>query len=433
MKLILGWRRRFPAWTFLVLTCCLLALSTIAAGQDEPSASSKKQDTTELDASDAKAPPVNGQGKLKVGDPAPKLEIEEWLGLSEGEAPPDLGQNKVVVIEFWATWCAPCIEGIPRLNELADAMGERAQFIAVTSEGDRATVEKFLERKPIHAHVGLDTDESLSRDFNVQVIPHTVIIRPDGRIAAWGHIDDVTHEMLEKVAAGEEIEQLPSFEDGNYITGGEDPFGGVSDGSEMLYVVVRPARGAESMFASSSKGTTAMAQPAKSLVLSAFDARESRCEIRAELPDQRVDFIVRSAVPLSQDDKNSLLRIAIEKNFGIVARREKRKTPVFIVKWTEEARERLTPTVSTGGSGMTAKAGEFSMVGVTVEHLCYSVEHTLGRPVLDETNNGEKFDLRLKWDADQPQSILEAVRTQLGLAVEEAEREVEITVVEKAD
>jgi uncharacterized protein (TIGR03435 family) len=82
---------------------------------------------------------------------------------------------------------------------------------------------------------------------------------------------------------------------------------------------------------------------------------------------------------------------------------------------------------------MTAKAGEFSMVGVTVEHLCYSVEHTLGRPVLDETNNGEKFDLRLKWDADQPQSILEAVRTQLGLAVEEAEREVEITVVEKAD
>ena len=113
-------------------------------------------------------------------------------GFGGGRRGADVGQGKVIVIEFWATWCAPCIEGIPHLNALADAMGERAMFLAVSSEDDRQAVEKFLELKPIHAHVGLDTDHSLFDAFNVRTIPHTVIIRPDGRIAAWGHIDDVT-------------------------------------------------------------------------------------------------------------------------------------------------------------------------------------------------------------------------------------------------
>jgi uncharacterized protein (TIGR03435 family) len=420
MKLNRAWRRGFAVRDLCVLACCGLASLAFAAGQEESS-------------TDAKTSAAEIQSKLKVGDAAPKLEIEEWLGTSDGTAAPDVGQKKVVVIEFWATWCAPCIEGIPHLNELADAMGARAQFIAVTSEEDRATVERFLELKPIHAAVGLDTDQSLFRAYNVRGIPHTVIIRPDGRIAAWGHINDVTREMLEKVAAGEEIEQLPSFEDTGNTTGGEDPFGGVSDGSEMLYVVVRLARGAERMWVGSPQGTTALAQPAKSLVLSAFNARESRCDIRAELPDQRLDFVVRSAAPLSDDETTSLLRIAIEKNFGIVGRRETKKLPVLCLKWTDAARERLTPTVSTGGAGMTAKAGEVSVVNAPVEQVCYSMEHTLNRPVLDETNNLKKFDFTLKWDAKSPESIIEAVRSQLGLEVEEAEREIEVVIIEKTN
>jgi uncharacterized protein (TIGR03435 family) len=420
MSFICNWQRKLRVrGIWIAAACGFVSLAGSLLRAETPAATQ------------AAAGQPDSEIELKVGDRAPELAIEEWLGSPDGSGP-DVSQKKAILIEFWATWCAPCIEGIPHLNALADAMGDRVQFIAVTSEADRALVEKFLERKPIHAHVGLDTDESLSRDFNVQRIPHTVIIRPDGRVAAWGHINDVTRELLEKVVAGEDVEQLPSFDDSSFTTGGEDPFGGVSDGSEMLYVVFRPARGAEPMWLSSSKGTTAVVQPAKSLVLSAFGARQSRCEMNAELPEGKFDFIVRSAAPMSQDEKNSLLRIAIEKNFGIVGRREVKNRPVLLVKWTDEARGRLTPTVSTGGAGMTAKAGELSMINVPVEHVCYSMEYTLNRPVLDESNNREKFDITLKWDAKSPESIIEAVRSQLGLEVEEAEREIEVTVIEKA-
>jgi uncharacterized protein (TIGR03435 family) len=71
-------------------------------------------------------------------------------------------------------------------------------------------------------------------------------------------------------------------------------------------------------------------------------------------------------------------------------------------------------------------------VNASVEQLCYSLEHTLGRPVLDATNNGEKFDINLTWDAKSPETIIEAVSSQLGLEVVESWRDIEITVIEKA-
>src|SRR5947207_870817 len=53
--------------------------------------------------------------KLKVGDAPPKLQPGKWL---QGEAVTEFKSDKVYVVEFWATWCGPCKESIPHLNEL---------------------------------------------------------------------------------------------------------------------------------------------------------------------------------------------------------------------------------------------------------------------------------------------------------------------------
>src|SRR4030095_15566093 len=64
-------------------------------------------------------------------------------------------QGKVVVLEFWATWCGPCVATIPHMNELADQFkGEPVQFVALTQEPEK-TVAAFLPKTPIHAWVAL--------------------------------------------------------------------------------------------------------------------------------------------------------------------------------------------------------------------------------------------------------------------------------------
>src|SRR5947199_6002703 len=110
----------------------------------------------------------------QVGDIAPELGLEQLL-----QAPADAAANweklkgKVVVLEFWATWCAPCIASIPHLNELAERFrNDDVVFIALTDE-PRATVEPFLKRRPIKGWVALDTDHRTGDAYGVTDIPRT--------------------------------------------------------------------------------------------------------------------------------------------------------------------------------------------------------------------------------------------------------------------
>ena len=54
--------------------------------------------------------------QLKIGDPAPPIKVAEWV---KGSAVNSFGKGKIYVVEFWATWCLPCIAGMPHLSELA--------------------------------------------------------------------------------------------------------------------------------------------------------------------------------------------------------------------------------------------------------------------------------------------------------------------------
>ncbi len=64
---------------------------------------------------------------LVVGSPAPQIVVERWM---QGE-PTTVAPGKVIVLEFWATWCGPCIEAMPHLSALAEQYGRRVDFVGV--------------------------------------------------------------------------------------------------------------------------------------------------------------------------------------------------------------------------------------------------------------------------------------------------------------
>src|SRR6185503_11931309 len=104
----------------------------------------------------------------QVGKPAPELGLEQVLQAPAGtEASWEKLKGKVVVLEFWATWCAPCIAAIPHLNELADHFkGKPVQFIAITDEQNKV-IEAFLKKRAMRAWIGLDTDKSMFKAYSI--------------------------------------------------------------------------------------------------------------------------------------------------------------------------------------------------------------------------------------------------------------------------
>jgi thiol-disulfide isomerase/thioredoxin len=92
--------------------------------------------------------------------------------------------GKVVVLEFWATWCGPCTAALPVLTDIARDKGRDVVVLAINVDDSEtaAKVRTFLAGKKISVRALLK-GKAVSRSFGVGPIPHTVIIGRDGRIA----------------------------------------------------------------------------------------------------------------------------------------------------------------------------------------------------------------------------------------------------------
>src|SRR5688572_28674235 len=87
--------------------------------------------------------PSRGQvPAIKIGDPAPEIKLEKLLQAPlEADTAATSLKGKIVVLEFWATWCLPCVPAIKHMNTVAEKFKDKpVQFIAVTDEGDEPLI-----------------------------------------------------------------------------------------------------------------------------------------------------------------------------------------------------------------------------------------------------------------------------------------------------
>lgn len=154
--------------------------------------------------------------KLTIGSKAPALDIEHWIQDGEGYFDPvtDFEPGHVYVVEFWATWCAPCISSMPHLAELQKQYrGQQVQIVSISDES-LEEVEALLERE--NEDLGLtfaeitsayslttDPDGSSHVDFmeaaNQASIPTSFIVGKTGQIEWIGHpmeIDDPLEQVV---------------------------------------------------------------------------------------------------------------------------------------------------------------------------------------------------------------------------------------------
>ena len=142
------------------------------------------------------------------GDLAPDPEVETFLA-----APPLASwaglEGQAVVMDLWATWCAPCVATLPHMAALADSFaGRPVQFLSVSDEPVE-TVEPFLEGRAVAGWIGIDSDGSSRRAYGVVGIPAVVLVYPDGRLAAVTHPREVDGAAVEALLAGDPLAVPP--------------------------------------------------------------------------------------------------------------------------------------------------------------------------------------------------------------------------------
>lgn len=120
----------------------------------------------------------HARGELKTGDKFPDLTSFKL----EGKLPDSL-KGKIVIVDFWASWCGPCASSFPALNELHQHYKERGVVIvAVSVDEQSAKMEMFLKKHPVAFSIVRDAEQKLVSLANVETMPTSFILDGEGKI-----------------------------------------------------------------------------------------------------------------------------------------------------------------------------------------------------------------------------------------------------------
>lgn len=377
----------------------------------------------------------------EVGRLAPELRVQDLINAPDGMTAENLNweslRGKVVVLEFWATWCGPCIAAIPHLNELTEEFaGEDVVFIAVTDER-RDVVERFLERRPIHGIVAMNTERNMLRDYGVRYIPYTVVVDRYGRIADITSPRLLTAERIHRYmtgwratptatpaaanagakAQGQELEAPQS------VSPGFDPYT-PNQARPVFQVIFResPTKGG-GMSGSAGHDLAVISASRRALLERLFFTGPGQLDL-SELgkdDEKRYDLIVRHTPQSHQSNISEILQSVVLEHLGAEATREQRAIPAFTLTLDPAGHKLGEPDAENEFTGTSYRhSGEnITMTGVTMDALASAVGRWIDSPIDNNTDIAGRFEISLDIERGySPEELAKAFREQLGLRLE---------------
>ena len=97
----------------------------------------------------------------------------------------DAYAGKVVIVDFWASWCVPCRRSFPWMNDMVAKYADQGLVvIAVNLDKEREAADAFLSEVPADFEIRFDPDASLAEEFGVEAMPNSFVFGRDGELVA---------------------------------------------------------------------------------------------------------------------------------------------------------------------------------------------------------------------------------------------------------
>ncbi len=135
---------------------------------------------------------------VNAGDKAPNFTITADNGQSYSV---DNFHGKLLLLNFWATWCSPCVEEVPSLNQLARQLGPQGLVVlGVSVDKDPAAYKNFLTHFPVSFQTARDPDEKVNLRYGTIQFPESYLIDKNGKVVEkfisaqnWSSPDMIQH------------------------------------------------------------------------------------------------------------------------------------------------------------------------------------------------------------------------------------------------
>jgi thiol-disulfide isomerase/thioredoxin len=335
-------------------------------------------------------------------------------------------KGKVVVLEFWATWCSPCVASLPHLNQLVESLDPaKFQFISVDDE-DLKAVQAFLAKKKMSGWVGVDASGGVFGLYGFESRPTTIIVDENGKIVEFTEIDSVSAADLQAVAEGKNVAFKPVLE----ITEASVPSSPDTDRALFAVSVSKASPEAKTALVKHPPtGWDLLGEDADSLMTDVFNAFGNRYVLKDPLPEGRYDLRVNS-VDVPQTVIDSIVQQAVLGALHLQIQSKTLTKPAYILQATDASKKLLSPSASTHAVKRGYWHGNFLLMNGTMDDLAYVLATGLENPVLNETGFEGTYDARFIVAGGDVDSLNAVLKETLGLELVPGNQEMSITVLE---
>ena len=361
------------------------------------------------------------------GTAAPSLDSLELLQSPSG-AKADWAslKGKVVVLEFWATWCSPCVASLPHLNQLVESLDPaKFQFISIDDE-DMTAVKTFLTRKKMAGWVGVDRSGKVFTKYGVNSRPTTVIIDGNAKVVAVTEIDSVSTADLRAVAEGKRVAFKPTSE----IVEVTAPSSPSAERPLFAVSVTKAAPDAkQALVKHPPTGWDLLGQDADSLLTDVFNVFGDRYVLKDSLPPGRYDVRVNS-VDVPDGVADPVVQQAVLAALDLQMQSKTLTRPAYILRATDASKKLLSQSASTHAVKRGYWHGMFLLMNGTMDDLAYVLGTGLETPVINESGISGTYDARFKVAGGGVESLNAVLKSTLGLELVPGGKEMPITVME---
>lgn len=370
--------------------------------------------------------------QVKTGNEVPDFKLE-LVNTSQKSVTLGELKGKVVWLEFWATWCGPCISVMPHLVNLQQKYKDRLQVIAISNEPEKR-IEQFLEAKPFHLSFAIDTADLMRKYFPYQLIPHSVLISADGKLINSTSPEKITSQVLDSLFNGQEVhleKKIDNFST-DYIN---DYF--YADNKVKRKILWQPQiKGAGGMMFShldkpvfSGRRLTFINASLSSIFSRAFgDVPYSRTIDSLGSLGEKIlclDIIVENSSQLEP-----ALKQALAKKYKVDAKMVKQKREVEVLSIIDPQKFAGVKRNANGVRTYFARHGAINQQGITLTDFAAFLESfgSLRKLVIDESSNTEKLDLKFNFQPENKNTLLK-ILNDMGLGLKPEIRDIDFLLL----
>ena len=337
---------------------------------------------------------------------APPLQLETVVGAPVGTAVDWAHlRGKVVVLEFWATWCAPCIGEIPAINALVKSLDPaKVQSISISDE-DPAKVNAFLKNKPISGWIGIDTTSHVFDRYGVVARPATIVVDAKGKIVsnsvppdglsstqllalAKGRSNSITESSDSKVKARSEAARSQAFADQFSSAGaGQADTGGSKDALFSLSLTASSADGVPHLYFGGPQSYDVLGASIKILLIKAFGYNNDRITMdESAFPKQAYNLSVH-AKDVPEDALRAAVETALCSGTSTQIEHHKSEEDVLLLQKMNGVSATAAAQEASGLAFYDEKKSSAVMMTASSRQIASLAEDALGIPVMDESDS----------------------------------------------